>query len=1220
MAKAFTPEQEKAISCTDKTLLLSAAAGSGKTATLTERLIRMLTRKENPLDVSRMLVVTFTRAAAEELRVRIAAAIDEKLREVLAEKTVSAEHESTVRHLQRSSLLMPSAKIRTIDSFCNDLVKGHTETLGIKPRYRIPDEAEAKLLAEELLDEVIFDAYEGTYAPEGLDIAALVECAVDAKNEKDLSVLLFKLYKQLSGYPDGLSLIKESAEAMERESALPFFETRWGKVIKKKAIRMLTDYTAGLSRALLLTEDDALFVKQLSGAFRFLSIRARELLSAANTSYSALCAAFEAPLKEKSDAPAGDDKLTEAALAAKHYRQSVMKALENFKSTYLVWEEKDISEAMRKNAALGRSVYLLLAEFDRRFAAEKRTRGLCTFGDLEHFAYKLLWDKSGERTPLARELAASFDAICIDEYQDVNDLQHLVFEAISTPTNRFMVGDIKQSIYAFRGAKPDIFARLRKSFPAFEENASEAVLYLTKNFRSIPPLIDFNNGVFDFLFGELGESIGYERSDRLDAGARMPDIPSPKPAVYYLHKPAHSEYTEWDMLAQKISDLLKNGKIERSQKEKDEGKTEKVTPSDIAILYRQGAAKRFEICEALTHYGIPVSTEDTRNFFLSPEILLALCLLHAVNNPHRDIYLVGLLRSPLYAFTMDELILVKRERKSDTVSLYDALRLYTEENPDFAKGKRVLGDLEKFREMAKNMPSDRLCSYLFHESALYALSSAEGRERLDILYECARSFEAGRFHGLFRFVSHLEELFSSGMSIGEGRMLGGTDGVKVTTMHRSKGLEYPITFIVSTCSPGGDSADKDIPFHAALGVAMKVRDESGYALLDNPILRAVEARMEEEGAEEELRVLYVALTRAVQQMYITGSSISRPQKIMLDALVARYFPSHATLAYATNMVKILAATYGRTDLCDLFCLGTEDISLPEKPECENEEKKTDGTLEKSDTDEESVQEASSRLKERFDYEYPHTPLSDLPSKISVSRLYPSLLDEPSSPLDKERDTLPTKESAEEKPRRESVPFFLSGFEEDAAAKAGTATHIFLQFCRFEALDKSVGGTACERVEKELKRLLSGGFIHPADAARVRVGELAAFAESELLSRILRASRVHREFRFNAMLPASLFSKKDKARYESLKVFTQGVIDLIIENADGTLTLCDYKTDRLKKEWLENGSRAGDELAKKHASQLFYYAEAIERIFGKRPARIELYSLHAGKSFEIHPIL
>ncbi len=1217
MAKSFTDEQKRAIGCTDKTLLLSAAAGSGKTATLTERLIGMLTREKDPLDVSRMLVATFTRAAAEELRVRISGAIDERLRKVLAEKSTSPEHERVVRHLQRASLLMPSAKIRTIDSFCNDLVKGHAETLGIKAHYRIPDEAESKLLAEELLNEVIFDAYEGAYAPEGLDIATLAECTVDAKSDKDLVVLLFDLYQKLGGYPDGLELIRESAEAMERESDLPFFETRWGKAVKETALRLLADCQSALSHTAILTDGDSFFKEKLGDTFAYFSARLGELHAAANLSYSALRASFALPLKDKSrDPSASDDNLTEEGVAAKYFRQGALDALEKFKNTYLLWEEKDIPEAMKKNAALGQSVYLLLLEFDRRFAAEKRARGLCTFVDLEHFAYKLLWDKNGERTPLAHELAASFDAVCIDEYQDVNDLQHLVFEAISTPTDRFMVGDIKQSIYAFRGAKPDIFARLRRSLPAFDENKSEAVLYLTKNFRSIPPLIDFNNGVFDFLFGALGESIGYEHADRLCAGAPMPEPPQPKPAVYYLHRPKHSTVSEWDMLAQKIKDLFENGRLARSEKEKAEGKTEKIMPDDIAILYRQGAAKRFDICKTLTEYGIPVSTEDKSNFFLSPEVLLALCLLNSVNNPHRDVYFAGLLRSPLYALTMDELILIKRQKGEGGASLYDTLRRYTEEHSDFIKGKRVLADLEKYREMAKNMPSDRLCSYLFRESALYAFADDEGRERLDVLIDCARSFESNRFHGLFRFVSHLEELFSSGMSIGEGRLLGGTGGVKVSTMHQSKGLEYPITFIVSTCSTGGDAQKKYIPFHPALGVALKVRDGSGLALLDNPIRLAVDARNEEDGAAEELRVLYVALTRAVMQLYITGGSTSTPEKLLKDALVAHHFPSHTTLSFASNMAKILAAIHSRADLCNLFFFAQSDFALPlsDGEEAQDDRKKAPQKASK----EEERQAARKRLSERFAYEYPHSPLGDLPGKVSVSRLYPALLDETASPLDKEKDRLPT--AQKEQPQCESVPFFLSGVEADAAAKAGTATHLFLQFCRFESLAKSEGGTVRERVEKELARLVSEGFIHKKDAERVRLDELAAFAESNLISRILRATRVHREFRFNAMLPASLFTEKDKERYEGLSIFTQGVIDLILENPDGTLTLCDYKTDRLKREWLASDAAAAEALKERHATQLLYYAEAVERIFGKRPAKIEIFSLHAGKSFDIDPAL
>ena len=1194
MARNWTDEQKTAIGTTDKTVLLSAAAGSGKTATLTERLIRMVTRKENPLDVSRMLVATFTRDAAEELRVRIAEALDREL---------ASDPENA--HLLRASLLLPSAKIRTIDSFCNDLVKGHTETLGIKPHYRIPDAAEANLLIAELFDELIFDAYNGTYAPKGLDIATLAECTVGARNDKDLCTLLSDLYEKLGGYPDGLGIIKKNAEEMEAGKSLPFFETRLGEVIKNAALEMLTDHESGLSRALseVKLEGDGLFLSALGTLSEELLIFLGEAKRAAETSYTALRTVLTSLPKPKKDPPAGDGKLTESGFLAKHYRKRILSDIEDFFETYLVWEEKDIPVAFEKNAALGKSVYLLLLEFERRFTEEKRSRGLCTYNDLERYAYTLLIDKDGSRTPLAHELAASFDAVCIDEYQDVNDIQHLIFEAISTPKNRFMVGDIKQSIYYFRGARPDIFARLRRSFPSLDKDEDKAVLYLTKNFRSLPHLARFNNGIFDFLFGKLGDSIGYVRADRLDAARSEPDTPQPLPEIFYLHKPNLSLYGEWDMLALKIKDLLQNGK-------RADGSP--ILPSDIAVLYRQSKAKRFEIASALTQYGIPVSTEDTQNFFSFPEILLALCLLNAVNNPRRDVYLTGLLRSPLYGFSMDELLRIKRGAGKECTSLYDALCAFVGEHPDFKKGALALSDLKEFRSAAKNMPSDKLCDILFRKTSLYALADEAGRERLNVLYDHARTFESNRFHGLYPFVEHLSELIEAGYSLGGERLFGDTNGVKIGTMHSSKGLEYPVTFIVNAL-PRGSNQDIPLRFHSDFGVAFKVRDSSGLGIMENPVRRAVIHAATKDEGDEEIRVLYVALTRACEQLYVTAASNSKPETVETAAAIARAFPSATLLKNAPPLTAILAAVGADRTLCRYSVLYQSDIEGKEEPPAGD----TEGTAAPEEK-KAPESDAEATFRERFSFRYPY-PERALPGKVSVSRLYPALLDEAENPLVTTPNALPTASDAEKK-KEKTVPFFLSGVEGDLAAKAGTATHLFLQFCRFEALLPSGGETAHALVEKELSRLVGEGFIHKSDAERVRKDELTRFAESPLLSRILSAKRVFRELRFNTMLPAPLFSKENPKKYEGHLVFTQGVIDLVLENADGTLTLCDYKTDRLRSEALKDGEKAKAFLCERHGTQLYYYAEALERIFGKRPEHIEIFSLHAGKSFEITPNL
>ena len=1213
-----TPEQRRAIETTDRTVLLSAAAGSGKTKTLTDRLISMIIRKENPLRLDRMLVVTFTREAASELRTRI----ERRLGEELAKDPTNAS-------LLEASLLLPSAKIRTIDSFCNDLVRGHTETLGIKSRYRIPDEAEHQLLAEEILDALIKDAYDGVYAPPGLDIAYLCDCTVGVKKEKELAPTLLKLFSRLENYTEREALLLRAAEDMEAGAEVPFFSSIYGKAIRDALREMLRDHKNGLRRALTAAEEegDALFLTKLGPLTVGLIDIIETAERATDISYSAVREALSVPLKPKISPQAPDGRLSESGLLAKHYRNRVIGDLTDFLKKYLVWEEKDIPYAMRECARLNRSAYLLLHELAARLAEEKRARGLCTFADLERYAYELLWSETGERTPLAEELRDSFDSISIDEYQDVNEIQHRIFVAIAKEDDLFMVGDIKQSIYGFRGACPDIFASLRSEMPAFEENKKSAVLYLTENFRSAKELIDFNNGIFDFLFEHLGESIGYKREDRLNT-SKAPDASLPLPKITYLYKGRGSgtDYDQYALLAERIKPMLDahtaslNERKERARREGDEEEYRRITEEKnkplIAILYRGGDEKPPAIAKAAEALGISVCALDKQRFFEIPEILLALSLLNTVNNPHRDIYLAALLRSPLYSFTMNELIEIRNEG-GDARSLLEALTRYTSAHPDFHKGVRFLHELSFFREQAKNSSADKLCNLLFTKTALYSLASEDGKRQLNILYDYARTYERNSFHGFYRFVSGLNRLVNEGGSLGAERERGNEKRVVVRTMHKSKGLQFPITFIIDAAASKRDHTSTEaLVFHPAFGLQPMIEDQTRLAKLDHPLRRAALLYREREESDEALRTLYVALTRAEKQSYIIGQGISKPETVRLDAALMRAFPSPTMLRGEGILPSVLAAVGTNGLLASLEWLDARDrLASDEAPNADVP------TPEPPLGETHGVAACEAELRERFSFQYPYkTHL--LPAKLSVSRLSPDALSTDYAPFDPalalsafgERLSLPSEEE-EENEERPTVPAFLSGRDEDAAREAGIATHLFLQFCRFESLSGAPDGKDTHTaVKEELARLVREGFLHQSEAERVRLDELCAFAKSELLSRILCALRVHRELRFNTMLPASLFSRTP-GEYEGEEIFTQGVMDLVLENADGTVSVLDYKTDRLSPRALSDRSEAERVLLGRHRIQLHYYREAAERIFRKR-ARAEIYSLHAGECFAL----
>ncbi len=1199
MAKRIpTPEQQRVIDTTDRTVLLSAAAGSGKTATLTERLIQMITRREDPLDVTRMLVVTFTRAAAEELRVRISDAL----------AAAVAEHPED-RRLARQLLLLPTARIRTIDAFCNDLVRGHTEALGISPLYRIADESECDLLGISILDEVIEDAYSGALAPEGLDVATVVEVAEQVKGAGTLSSMLYTLYKtRLHGIVNGVDRLRTGKDMLLDEASLPFFKTRAGGALAR-------DYkeTALHTRALLQTATDNLVLhfggdnpifKALSAKFFYLVSVAEQVAAACDEAYEALQALGKSyALPKCPPCPRSYEYAPEEAL----FKKLLTEADATFKTLFgsLSWGKDDLFYAFTASSRISNSLYLLLSAFEARFIAEKKRRAIFDHSDITFYAYSLLLDDAGEPTPLALSMKGAFDAVCIDEYQDVNEIQHRIFEAISTERSRFMVGDIKQSIYAFRGALPDIFGRLRSTFPPLEANESRAVLYLTRNFRSEEPVISFANGVFDFLFPIIGDAIGYVPEDRLYTEKEKGAVPLP---TFYLmekesaKKSADDEEsdalrlpTEDELIAKKVLSLLAFGK-------KKDGTP--VRPSDIAILTREYP---YELIETLKAHGVPLKTRDKTDFFARKEILLALSLCHAVNNPHRDIYLAGLLRSPIYGISMNTLLDI-REAKADG-SLYDALRAYARTHPENESVQRPIADISRFRAMAENTPSHRLIRTMFTSLGIYAALNAGERANLRSFYELARSYEESAFRGLYRFLDRVSEMRKHGGGMPE-RDTGDEEAVTVSTIHASKGLEYPVCILAHTGKELKKADKGAFLFTEELGLVSAVPSKDGLALIKTPLLAAHDILKKKREMEEAVRVLYVALTRPKEQLFVFCSSARKlTETLLFEAECLRLSPSvPALFSFSSYAVWMLAALKGNGHLCRFVSLPPPYLFEESDAPAAEEANEQDTSAPQASADEKEMYEALYR--ERFSFRYPYENESRLPAKLSVSALYPGVLDELTarSPFDAPVPALSEEwtDDTDESPL--SVPAFLSGEEENAAAKAGTATHLFLQFCDFNRI-LTTDGCQTDVIKEELARLCARGFLTSDDAARVRTGELARFLSSDLAAMLRTAKESYREFRFHAMLPAEAFSLSEAERFQGLSVFAQGVVDLLLRCADGSLLLVDYKTDRLPSG--VSDADAARLLFDRHGTQLSVYARAIERIFGA-PPRTAIYSLPKGK--------
>ncbi len=1236
MARVWTTSQSDAIKTRDKTLLVSAAAGSGKTATLTERIIRSILDKDDPIDLSEMLIVTFTKAATRELKERISAAITEALR---ADPTNS--------RLERQLHILPSAKISTIDSFCSDILRSNCERVGVNPGYRIADEAEAALIAENILEGLLDDIYEDRLpnVATAEELAALADCLTDTKSQGDLAEVILTLHSSTKDLEDGAKRIRKLVEEYNTEHFSSVEQTRLGGHAMYVAREVAEHYKAlfeiHIAENIAYGSEKANCQKRadtLSNDIKYLD----RILCADtyNEMYEVLQTANfgKLPSMPKDEAPFLPD--TRKA-------RDILKAdIKTLISDFFQYTEE---EWFASYDALYKTLMVLarvVEEFDRLFSGYKLNLGICEFSDVSRYTYQCLW-QDGERTDVARAEAEKYRAIYVDEYQDVNPIQHKIFEAISTPTNRFMVGDIKQSIYGFRGADSTIFAEMKSCFPLLDDGMDdpEASIFMSDNFRCDEGIIDFSNSIFDRLFGVLRESLGYVDGDRLRFSKKYDDVTMPpyrKPELCLLPKGRGNKTLETEdgeeftleplVVAEKIQELLDTGRLNSG---------ERITPGDIAIIIRSNKGRDKAFAAALELLEIPCAIADTADFFLNSEILLIMSILNTIDNPNRDIYLASTLMSPIFKFRADDMAFISRER-CDT--LYYSLISYTEKNPDFELGRRFLDWLERYRVYADGTAVDVLINDIYRDTGIMSFASAEGRECLNRFYEYARRFEASSFRGLYNFISYINNVVGRKNPFDTRDANLDPHSVKIITAHSSKGLEFPVVFFVGLGAAFKRSDKEKMVFDNRFGIGINLRIKDGMGLMKTPtqpILKDMKLRRE---IEEEARVLYVILTRAREQLYVVGSPAKMVDNLVSDADLAKELydkyvvyrlKNYAEMITFSSDVKAIPPEEFITEISEglktalyppkedemlpeeaggggeEFLLPTENAEYKMPPVPSFDDNDGEGTLKSDDVVPEKKPVGYERLSDvilgRFTYEYPRHYMTTMPKKMSVSRLYPEVLDGTD-------DGVYTLEAAQEildHANMERLPTFASGTDATESAKRGIATHLLFQFCDFDRL-RDLGA------REELYRLVREKYISGRDAERVRINEVEAFRRSSLFSALLQAKKLYRELRFNTRLSADMFATKsdilEKLGDETILV--QGVIDCLYEDMSGELHLIDYKTDRLTREERENPSLAEKKLCDAHALQLSYYSKAVELMFGKAPTTVQVYSLHLGRCVSV----
>ena len=765
-----------------------------------------------------------------------------------------------------------------------------------------------------------------------------------------------------------------------------------------------------------------------------------------------------------------------------------------------------------------------------------------------------------------------------------------------------MVGDIKQSIYGFRSAEPDIFASMKKSFPKLEDNSASpsSSLFMSKNFRSDKGIIDFVNSIFDKAFGSTKESIGYLPEDRLEFGKKYKNdtIPEYKKTTFILVPSSSQDDSETDesnaeacrkqeclVVAKKIESLLKSGKLNSKEAPR---------PSDIAIILRGNRQRMNDYSEALSALNIPSEKADDKNFFLNSEVLLVLCLLNCIDNPEKDIYLAGLLASPIFRFTADELFLVRNGRNS---SLYKSLVSYTEENPTFEKGRDFIKKLEFYRTLAEGLPVDALILRLYNDTGLLNIAKRfNSEENLLLLYDYAKNFSSSSLKGLYNFIKFINNVIERGTQFDAKRDGDEKDAVHIMTVHASKGLEYPIVFYVDTDTALSDREKSDkLVFSEKFGLSLRLRSPGGLALVENPIHNTIVHFNFKRYIEEELRVIYVALTRAKEELFIVGA-VPEDYEGYLEKLK---FKKRSFDKYSIYKTK---------SALELMLVAGENYKILIES-CEGEEALKDNssynTLTSKDYDSFTISEKE--LFSRISFRYSNEHLTKIPEKISVSALTPTVLDG----SEEEKISLFIDSDTPRDKKRSIIPDFISGSKCDESAKRGIATHNYLQFFNIENLD--INGA-----EKELERLFKLGFISKEDKERVRLPEIELFRKSDFFREMKSAKKIYRELRFNTRLPAKFFTcdKELSLKLKDSQLLVQGVIDCIIEDENGNLHLTDYKTDRLSQDEIRDTVLAEKKLNESHSRQLSYYSLAVEKIFGKPPKTVRVYSLPLGSTVNI----
>ncbi len=1245
----WTKEQSEAIYTRRCNLLVAAAAGSGKTAVLVERIIQIITNEDNPVDIDKLLVVTFTSAAAAEMRERIANAISKKL-----------EDRPDSKSLQKQLTLLSRANITTMHSFCLDVIKNYFYTIDLDPSFRIADDTECTLMKNEIIEELFEELYEN----DDDNFKTLVESYSGSRDDEKLKDMVLRLYSFSMSGPWPEVWLNEKAEEFNINTVDELDKTEWINVLRSNLGVELNGFINMMNKAIEI-------IKETDGLEPYLETFTIEL-SYLDNAYASLSGGLEEMYKAFKLISFGripvvrKNKVSDenAQATVKGIRDSIKKKIAKLIEDSFTFTPEEAVEGIKRVYPCMKTLANITLEFGDRFTKKKRDKNLLDFNDLEHLCLKILITKDEDDNIVPSQVAEHFreyfDEVLVDEYQDSNNVQETIIDLVSRKSldqpNVFMVGDVKQSIYRFRQAKPELFLDKYNRYP-LEAGGRDRKIQLYKNFRSREEVISGSNYIFKMVMSTIVGELEYTDEEALNLGASYKENTDSNTVVggeielHILDKSGIAKVEEVDVIEEKedgekfeeeedvdaiaLEAKIISKRIKKLFSEKD-GKTFKVFDKDtneyrnikykdIVILLR--ATKNWSeiFLEELGNEGVPVYADTGSGYFESIEIRTIMSLLKIIDNPLQDVPMIAVLRSPIVGFTAEELSDLRLLNKE--LYFYEIIKEVSEGNLEASEELKekcisIIDNINIWREKSVYTPIDEFIWYLYMDTAYFGYVGAmpNGKLRqanLKILFQRAKQFESTSFKGLFNFINFINKLRKSSGDMGSAKVLGeNEDVVRIMSIHKSKGLEFPVVFCAGTGKQFNlMDLNSSILYHEELGFGpdyVDLEKRNAYTTLAK---EAIKKRIRLETLSEEMRILYVAFTRAKEKLIITGatrdlekainnwvSSASLDENIILpsEVLKGKSYLDWIALAMCKHADgEILRDVAGVTrDLIKVdyskwkIKFWNKDLLITSKEVEVVEEENEKNLIEEA----ENIKYIDKEIERRLGYKYKYKEGAMLPSNVSVSDLKMS---------DYEYDGITTLEIFKEKPLIK--PKFLQEEKGLSAAERGTIMHYVMQKLNLSRVN------SISEIKAQIEEMVLDKSLTEQEASTIWFKKIYKFYTSDLGKRVLKAFNnnylVRREFPFFTEISSlQLGENLEKEIYEDEKVRLQGIIDLFFQEGE-EIVLVDYKTD-----YVEEGNE--EEIIDRYRTQLTYYKEALEKVTGKKVKESYLYLFYIDKVIEI----